>query len=265
MALKKKKSEGGGANWMDTYGDMVTLLLCFFVLLYSMSTIDIQKWEAVVQSFNPDAIDTPTETPGSDGIVADPVEQKEIEEVIDTLYEELKQYTEEQQAQEQIEVTRGEGFVFLSMNNSVFFAGDSYQLLPQGAAVLDDLSVILEKASNSIDEIRIMGHTAQATGNEPNNPATDRFLSSNRSVTVLLHLQEKHFIDPARLVSAGYGQWRPISSNATSQERARNRRVEFIIAGKDVESNMGDSITKYYSMRETPSPVEPAPAPATAP
>ena len=38
--MKKKKSGGGGANWMDTYGDMVTLLLCFFVMLYSMSTLD---------------------------------------------------------------------------------------------------------------------------------------------------------------------------------------------------------------------------------
>ena len=54
MASIKKKSSGGGggANWMDTYGDMVTLLLCFFVLLYSMSTIDTQKWEWIVQQFN---------------------------------------------------------------------------------------------------------------------------------------------------------------------------------------------------------------------
>ena len=42
--MAKKRSGGGGANWMDTYGDMVTLLLCFFVLLYSMSTIDQEKW-----------------------------------------------------------------------------------------------------------------------------------------------------------------------------------------------------------------------------
>ena len=53
MALKKKSGGGGGANWMDTYGDMVTLLLCFFVLLYSMSTIDSSKWQALVMSFNP--------------------------------------------------------------------------------------------------------------------------------------------------------------------------------------------------------------------
>ena len=53
--MKKKKSGGGGANWMDTYGDMVTLLLCFFVLLYSMSTISTENWKALVMSFNPDA------------------------------------------------------------------------------------------------------------------------------------------------------------------------------------------------------------------
>ena len=49
----RKKRSGGGANWMDTYGDMVTLLLCFFVMLYSMSTLDQEKWIALVESFNP--------------------------------------------------------------------------------------------------------------------------------------------------------------------------------------------------------------------
>ena len=65
MASIKKKSSGGGggANWMDTYGDMVTLLLCFFVLLYSISTIDQEKWLLVVQSFNRDAIVSEPEQP----------------------------------------------------------------------------------------------------------------------------------------------------------------------------------------------------------
>ena len=54
---KRNKSTGGGANWMDTYGDLVTLLLCFFVLLYSISTVDQAKWVQIVRSFNPNAVE----------------------------------------------------------------------------------------------------------------------------------------------------------------------------------------------------------------
>ena len=53
---RRKKGGGGGedcGSWMDTYGDMVTLLLCFFVMLYSMSNLDQQKWEVFVKSIFP--------------------------------------------------------------------------------------------------------------------------------------------------------------------------------------------------------------------
>ena len=55
MKKRNKGGGGGGANWMDTYGDLVTLLLCFFVLLYSISTLDQSKWIMIVKSFNPEA------------------------------------------------------------------------------------------------------------------------------------------------------------------------------------------------------------------
>ena len=54
MKRRKKRADESG-SWMDTYGDMVTLLLCFFVLLYSISSVDQEKWRAAVKSFNPDA------------------------------------------------------------------------------------------------------------------------------------------------------------------------------------------------------------------
>ena len=55
---RRKKAGGGGedcGSWMDTYGDMVTLLLCFFVMLYSMSNLDQQKWEIYVKSIFPNS------------------------------------------------------------------------------------------------------------------------------------------------------------------------------------------------------------------
>lgn len=250
---KRKKRPDGGANWMDTYGDMVTLLLCFFVLLYSMSKIDIEKFEALVRSFNPNATASITETSGNNGPIAEDTNQESVEASIDQLYEELKTYASEN-TQQDIAVTRGDGYVFLSMNNTVFFDGDSYVLRPDGALVLDDLTTLLSKVSDSIDEIRVMGHTAQATANEANTPDTDRFLASNRSVTVLLYLQQKNFIDPARLVSMGFGQWRPVDDNSTRETRAKNRRVEFVITGKNLEDEMANGIQQYYSMRQTPQP-----------
>ena len=66
---------------------------------------------------------------------------------------------------------------------------------------------------------------------------------------VTVYLQEKNIIDPARLVSVGYGQWRPVADNSTADGRAQNRRVELLVTGLDLQSGGGDDITQYYTMR----------------
>ena len=53
MRKRKQRPTDGGGNWMDTYGDMVTLLLTFFVMLYAMSSLDVAKWEVFVRSIFP--------------------------------------------------------------------------------------------------------------------------------------------------------------------------------------------------------------------
>ena len=94
-------------------------------------------------------------------------------------------------------------------------------------------------------------NAAQAVPGQVNNVTADRFLASNRATVVTIYLQEKDIIDPARLVSVGYGEWRPVSSNDTSAGRAENRRVELIVTGLDLDDEAGDNITQYYTMRES--------------
>ena len=259
---KKKGGGGGGANWMDTYGDMVTLLLCFFVLLYSMSTISEENWKALVMSFNPLAQTTQTEInggndgPSSDaenegGIAPIPdieadMTQEEVEDIMNLLFKALDEYSHEAGMENVLTVTNEGGKVYVQFNETTFFEGDSYILLPEAEDVLTRVCGILDNTSSAIDEIRIQGHTAQANPDRPNNPTVDRFLASNRATNVLVFIQTNSSIQPTRLVSEGMGQWRPIAKNDTPEERAQNRRVEMIISGRNIEQELlGNSLNSF--------------------
>lgn len=255
MARKPKEKVNDKA-WMDTYSDMVTLLMCFFVLLFSMSTLDATKWQILVKGFNPDAevqsqvvldqIDQPNEstpaisdggqslTSDSDGKTlttetsAAPTEE-EIRN-LDDLYKYLSSYVEENQLQDEIKLFQGEDYTYVMFSNNIFFDGDSSVLRREGKDILDVFGGALEKVSDLVSKIQVMGHTNQADPNRPNNVETDRFLSSNRAVEVLVYLQEKNIVAPGVLESIGYGQHYPIGSFTDPEGRAKNRRVELIIA-----------------------------------
>ena len=243
--MKKRKSGGGcgGANWMDTYGDLVTLLLCFFVLLYSISTLDQAKWIQVVKSFNPDAkdvsqiaedpnIDANDEVPG--GVEAD---------AFDDLFESLKQAVEEANLTSEVELFKGNGYTFITFRDNVFFDGDSSVIKTEGSEILGQFASILSEVSDSVKEIQILGHTTQADPNVPNNPENDRVLSAERAARVAAFIQQRTQVPPERIVPLGYGQWRPIAPFDTAENRAKNRRVELLITKSDAVEH---TLEEYY-------------------
>lgn len=258
---KKKGGGGGGANWMDTYGDMVTLLLCFFVLLFSMSTISEEKWRALATSFNPNAVETPTATPGGSGPNADfddgtggplvpetPDEgltQDKIDQQMEDLYKAILEYVSKEHKNDTISVFKENGKVFITFNETVFFDGDSPVLRKESYPILDTISEILGKCAEAVDEVRVVGHTAQAHTDRPNTTRVDRTLSSMRATNVVIYIQEQERIDPGRLVSEGVGQWRPIANNDTAEGRAKNRRVEMIISGRNLEQELAGGIKEF--------------------
>lgn len=252
MLKRNKKPEEGG-SWMDTYGDMVTLLLCFFVLLYSISTVDQNKWRLIVESFNPSAVNGTeqividskvTQEDGQEMVGMPPTELTSEEDVeFEELYLMLKQAIEARNLQDSVELTKGDGFTFISFRDQVFFDGDSSILRAEGKEILDELSEALRVANKAIRQIEVMGHTAQADPNRPNNIRNDRMLSAQRSAEVIIYIQSKDAVEPEKLVGMSFGQYRPIDTFDTSEGRARNRRVEMLIMKTDSKEQ---SLEEYY-------------------
>ena len=258
--MKKKKGGGGGANWMDTYGDMVTLLLCFFVLLYSMSTISEDKWKAIVQSFNPLATEITTDPEGKGGPIADPnlgdenpglseVEeaQKQIDDMLEQMAEAIKQMAAQEGLASAVSVELTGGKIYVKFSDTVFFGGNSSVLKDQAKEILLKLCAVFDQGKGAIEEIRVQGHTAQLYDNIPNETHGDRELASDRAMEVVCFIQDNSTIHPARLISEGYGQWRPIDNNQGEEGKAPNRRVEMIISGVDLESTLGEELAEYIS------------------
>ncbi|MGB5824017.1 MAG: flagellar motor protein MotB [Proteocatella sp.] len=247
MRKKKIRPPQDTGKWLGTYADTITLLMCFFVLLYSISSVDATKWEIVVKSFNPDAKATSqivTEQAPNDGeFDVSGVGKTEIIDEFDELYYTLKKEVDKQALQADVEITKGDGFTFITFRNNVFFDGDSYVLRQQGKDILDSLARIVKGSSKTIGEIQILGHTSQAKPDEPNNVRFDRFLASNRATEVLAYIQQKNVIEPSKLVASSFGQFRPVSPFDTAENRAKNRRVEIVITKNDAVTR---ALDEYY-------------------
>ncbi|MDD2494832.1 MAG: flagellar motor protein MotB [Tissierellia bacterium] len=234
MARKKKReTDGGGASWMETYSDMVTLLLTFFIMLYAMSTIDAQKYATIVASFskqlNPEVYyqqqSSSTDTQGVDSELA-PTETEELDD-IDKLYNLLYQYVNENHLSDQVEVSKSKEYVFIRFSDAISFRGYSDILEQQGKEILDVLAEGLTLVDEYIEEVIIAGHTAEVK-NE--NSDIDRTLSTDRANVVLRYLEDKNAIDPAKYLAIGYGLYSPLADNSTAEGRAKNRRVEIYIS-----------------------------------
>ena len=251
MAKKKKGGGEGGANWMDTYGDMVTLLLCFFVLLYSMSSISEDKMKAIIQSFNPNAIITQTDPEGNSGPFADPevgneqpgldeIEdaQNEVENMMEELFAAFQQYAKQDGLDSAVSVSMDGGLIYVTLMDRAMFMPDRADLLPESSVVLDGICSILEQSKYAIEEIKVEGHTAQEYDDRPNDPVGDWELSGARAARVAAYIHQHTTIHPARLSGEGKGQWHPVGNNQGEAGKAPNRRVELVISAKEIGSEL---------------------------
>lgn len=250
MSKKAPRPTDGGGNWMDTYGDMVTLLLCFFVMLYSMSSLDAAKWDIFVRSIFPDSESVEeiniNASIGEDGepLPGGNEEQLElpIEPDLDELYLTIAQMMNDSGI-DGVTLSRGDGYTYVKFEDRAFFAGDSSTLTEQGILAMEVFCDAIAPVADDLQQIDIMAHTAQGDPNRPNHPRTDRMLSAMRAAEVSIFIQMKNVVEPEKLVGISYGQFRPIATNDTTEGRAENRRVELLLIDKGATVR---SLEEYY-------------------
>ncbi len=225
MARKRKPAEPiNTMEWMNTYSDTITLLLCFFVLLFSFSTINEKKWKEIVESLNgeypisSEAKGSPFNPEGT----ADPVNME------DALYKKIKNYIDTNDLASKVEITKEDDTVIIRFKETILFDPDKTQLREDGKVILGDISDALVSSIDLIKIINIEGHTASNPKGLPEFENTFEF-STQRAVNVLEYMITVKNIDPLKLSAVGYGQYHPLDTNETAEGRVRNRRVEIIV------------------------------------
>ncbi|MFA9381507.1 MAG: flagellar motor protein MotB [Acetanaerobacterium sp.] len=266
MARKRRQSEddGGSGAWLNTYADMVTLLLTFFVMLYSMSTIDAEDWEFLKSALSNIGISTSQLVVaqdlsmegdgqvGSTGTgIGDSDVAKDSDETIDveTLYKLLSNYVDtmgEGEMKESIELQHGKNYVLIRFTDNVFFNPDRANLRTEGKEALLEIGKGIKLAQDSIGVIRIEGHTASVLEDD-NYRVDDRELSSDRANAVLKFLEESNGIASEKLSSLGYGKYRPIADNSTPEGRKKNRRVEILVVEKNIDIEDHESLKELVA------------------
>ena len=240
--------EEGSPAWMNTYGDMVTLLLTFFVLLFSFSTIDAQKWEQIVSSLSGTpfvaikAID-PGDTRGdiqveelSQEPTPPPPEQvqqleaniEEVKERFDELFEKIKKHIEDNDLGYQLNVEQQEDAILIRMADSALFDSGKDDIKEPAKEILLSLCIIIDEYTDLIRGIRIEGHTDTVPVTNPK--FVDNWdLSTSRALQVLWFMLDSMEIDPAKMDPHGFGEYHPVDTNDTDEGKSRNRRVDFVL------------------------------------
>lgn len=254
---RRKQKDTGAPKWMVTYSDMVTLVLVFFILLFSMSQIDVVKFQAISDSFRDRAIfdffpspvpmdhpsDSPDYTIGQDDqgeFLFPPAPEKEDEEdeedSLNQLIAEVEDFLDEEDLHSVVTANRTERGVVLVLQERILFDFGEAEILPSGEPFLQKIGRLFVDIPNNI---KVEGHTDNVPMSSFRYPSNWE-LSGARASSVIRYLLEEFPLKEYRFSLAGYGETRPVLPNTSEENRQKNRRVEIVILNETEDKNQDE-------------------------
>ena len=255
-------------RWMVSYADFVTLLFAFFVVMYAMSSVNEGKYRVLADTMtdafkvapkSPDPIQIGKESKAVTSSKSSPdtiTPIKVLKKPQRTYEAEMKQIAEivSQSVQplidkKLIKVTQHKLWVEIEMNSKILFSSADSELEEEAFPALKALAEVLKKLPNSVD---VEGHTDNLPINNELFPSNWE-LSAARAASVV-HLFTKYGVNPKRLSSIGYAEFRPIATNKTVAGRIINRRVKVVILADknarrivEIDRDLGQAETEGVS------------------
>ena len=255
---KKKQPEAakGSPAWMATFSDLMNLLLCFFVLLFSMSSVSEEKFNMVIaslqskisifelgglnigegdmvggcirqleflDSYYNELANSPSEEDfDEEGDAREQVEAEALEES-EQMAEQIEDAMEQMGIANSVEIEFDEQFVMINLSGAILFQSGQSEIMEEAKPILEKVSLVLKQYDKNIIEIE--GHTDNVPVSSNSKYESNDILSMYRALSVADFIREKTELNPAYIKSAGRGDYVPIADNTTEEGRARNRRV----------------------------------------
>lgn len=239
--MKKSQDEPkkGAPAYMNTYGDMMTLLLCFFVLLFSMSTVDAAKFKAFIDSFSGstgllDGGEIILSEAGmlgngmkqfpSEGVITD-VHGDALNQELQRVQKEIEQFIYEKKIDDLVGVEKRGDAIIMTFKDVLLFETGKAVLKPAAVPVLSQLGTHLGNYMKDGYKMKFEGHTDNVPIHTAQFPSNWE-LSSARAIAVAKFFIDEMSFSPEGISAEGYGEYEPVADNSTPEGRAQNRRVE---------------------------------------
>ena len=243
------ESDGGSGNWLMTYADFITLMMIFFIVLYTFTPgVEKDKFEAIIGAFQ-----------GKDGVLKyDAVfsdEMLDVELQRAKNWDELDKMIQDKSLQEQVQLEMLPAGVRITLGEAVTFATYSATLIADSKVILKEIARAIEQYNyEPLDAVEVFGHTDNRpvinnAGRYPSNWE----LGASRAISVVKFLMVNADIPSNKFEAATYGKHRPIVSNTTKEGQRKNRRVEVFVKYVQKKSDEEKSILPTPKLTNQPT------------